>query len=47
MKMAIDLFVEKKGALSINDLGFILTVIRDNAKDDQVHEKLCKILNDF
>lgn len=36
VKMAIDLISEKKGDISLDDLGFILTVLRDNSTDENV-----------
>jgi len=43
MKIALDLLNDKQGNIDLNDLGFILTVLRDNASDDQVFESLKKI----
>lgn len=37
MKIALDLLKEKNSEIDLNDLGFVLTVLRDNALDDEVH----------
>lgn len=38
LEKAIALLNEKKEDISLNDLGFILTVLRDNATNDDVYE---------
>jgi Ca2+-binding EF-hand superfamily protein len=46
MKQALNILNEKKGDINLNDLGFILTVIRDNASDDEVYKVLNSILKE-
>ena len=43
MERALDLLNEKQGNINLNDLGFILNVIRDNASDEEVES----ILDEF
>ena len=47
MQTALILLRDKQGSIDIGDLGFILTVLRDNAKDDGVYETLTKILKEY
>ena len=42
---AIELFKAKCSDMDMSDLGFILTVIRDNAKHEDVHEFLTETVN--
>jgi len=47
MKIALDLLNEKKTDITYHDLGFILTVLRDNAKQDDVYEFLNQVLKNM
>jgi len=47
MKRALDLINEKKEDITLNDLGFILTVLRDNVSDDRVYEVLKGLVNNI
>ncbi|MCP3763691.1 hypothetical protein NLX67_15045 [Domibacillus sp. A3M-37] len=40
MESALSILNEKEADIDINELGFILTVLRDNALDDDVYEVL-------
>lgn len=40
MRRVLDTLNEKKENIDLNDLGFVLTVFRDNVSDDEVHEIL-------
>lgn len=45
MKLAKDLLQQTKPEdLTINDLGFILTVFRDNTSDDDLHKLFHSVL---
>ena len=45
-QIAMECLEEKQGKISIHDLGFILTVIKDNAHDDEVYNILKEVLQE-
>lgn len=45
MRRALDLINEKKEEIDFDDLTFFLTVIRDNAKDDDVYKALIPVVD--
>lgn len=47
MKIALDLINEKKDSITYEDLGYILTVLRDNAVNDDVYKVLERFLEDY
>ena len=44
MNQAIQAFKEENVRMDKNTLGFILTCLRDNVEDDEVHELLKKMV---
>ncbi|WP_342541912.1 hypothetical protein MHH33_12645 [Paenisporosarcina sp. FSL H8-0542] len=46
MKIALDSLNEKKGDIDMDELMFVFTVLRDNAKYDDVHELLDRMIKE-
>jgi len=44
MKLALDEINKKQGSISYHELGFFLTVLRDNAEEKEVYEFLNQVL---
>lgn len=46
MKKVLDILNETEGDITLNQLGFILTVIRDNVTDDDVYNVLDRVIKE-